>query len=151
MIEFGESFRYLKLGSAGKRKANTRWETGIFLGVRDKSTEMFIGTSEEVVKDRTVKGKGSLEERWNAVQVDELQGSPWEPQPGRQNFDVEAKHIHLQDREDRGIELLEGVHKPDIKHRFPVALEDIEEQKTFGKLPGICKHDARQISKEAHT
>jgi hypothetical protein len=63
----GESVWYLIPKSKGKNKLRSRWATGIFLWIRDESTEAFIGTSEAVIKVRTLRRKGSKEERWNII------------------------------------------------------------------------------------
>ena len=42
--EFGESVWYLKPLSVGRDKLDTRWESGIFVGIRDESGELIILT-----------------------------------------------------------------------------------------------------------
>ena len=75
IIGFGESVWYLKPKSAGKEKIKTRWATGILLGIRDESNEVLIGTEEGVIKVRTIRRKGTHEERWNTVQIDRMKGT----------------------------------------------------------------------------
>ena len=65
-VEFGECVWYLKPRSVGKNKADVRWEDGVWLGVRDKSGEMCIGTDKGVIKVCSVRWKGSTRERWDA-------------------------------------------------------------------------------------
>ena len=89
ICEFGECVWYLRPKSKGIHKLKSRWETGVYLGIRDESTEIFIGTEQGVIKVRTIRRKGSEEERWNIVQVDRMKGTPWEPQPGRNSFNIE--------------------------------------------------------------
>ena len=90
-MEIRESVRYLIPKSKGKDKTRSRWATGIFLGIRDESTEAYIGTSGGVIKVRTLRRKGSKEERWNIVQINEMKGTPWQPQPGRNSYNIETK------------------------------------------------------------
>ena len=52
VAEFGESVMYLKAGTQGKDKFNPRWEKGLWLGARDETAEIIIGTDECVVKAR---------------------------------------------------------------------------------------------------
>ena len=49
----------LKPKSHGKYKADVRWESGVWLGIRDKSSEGFIGTERRAIKVRTVRRKGT--------------------------------------------------------------------------------------------
>ena len=78
VADFGESVWYLKPKSLGKRKLVSRWASGIWLGIRDESNEVLIGTTEGVIKVRTVRRKGSPEERWDTVGIDSMKGIPWE-------------------------------------------------------------------------
>ena len=45
VAEFGETVLYLKLGTKGKDKLNSRWETGVWMGIKDETGECVIGTS----------------------------------------------------------------------------------------------------------
>ena len=63
IAEFGESVLYLKAGSAGHDKLACRWESGVWLGVRDETSEVLIGTSSGVVKARDFKRLGSVSDR----------------------------------------------------------------------------------------
>ena len=63
LVEFGERVMYYKSGITGNRKMETRWESGIWLGLRDESNEALIGTPDGVIKARDVRRYGSEEER----------------------------------------------------------------------------------------
>ena len=47
MFEFGEPIMLARAKSVGKDKFDSRWETGIWLGIREESGENIIGTKEE--------------------------------------------------------------------------------------------------------
>ena len=81
MLEFGESIMFLRAKSAGKDKFDSRWEDGIWLGIREESGENMIGTKDGVLKARTIKRKAALEERWKNELVDQFRGVPWQPVP----------------------------------------------------------------------
>jgi hypothetical protein len=83
VAEFGESVWFLFLKSNGKNKMKSRWSSGIWLGIRDEAGEVIIGTEEGEIKCRTDKRKGTKEERWTSGQVENMKGTPWEPEPGR--------------------------------------------------------------------
>ena len=55
VAEIGESILYLKAGTQGKHKFVPRWEKGIWLGVRDESSEIIVGTDLGTVKARDFK------------------------------------------------------------------------------------------------
>ena len=86
VCEFGECVWYLKPKSKGKKKLQSRWASGIWLGIWDESSEIIIGTNEGCIKVRTVRRKGTDTERWNVVQIQEMKGTPWEPTPGSTLF-----------------------------------------------------------------
>ena len=65
IAEFGECVIYCRLGSKGIDKLDERWEEGIWLGSKDESDEILIGTEKGVVKARAVRRKAGFEERWN--------------------------------------------------------------------------------------
>ena len=70
-VELGKCVWYLKPKSKGLHKLSCRWDTGVWLGFRDESGEVFMGTPNGVIKVRTVRRKGSHEARWS----DEVFGS----------------------------------------------------------------------------
>ena len=67
---------YLKLKSKGKHTWDERWAEGVWLGVREESGEIFIGTKEGVVKARTFARKSTEEERWDSEWLDGMVVKP---------------------------------------------------------------------------
>ena len=55
--EFGESVMYMKTDIIGKDKMDARWETGVWLGMREESNESIIGTRHGCIKVRSFKRK----------------------------------------------------------------------------------------------
>ena len=53
MPEFSECIRYLKPESVGIDKADSRWDHGIYVGLRIESGEIFVMTDKGVIKVRT--------------------------------------------------------------------------------------------------
>ena len=74
----------------GKDKADSRWENGIFAGVRIESGELFAMTNEGVIKVRTYCRKPD-DERWDNQELDLAKGVPWEPIPGRGRIQVKSR------------------------------------------------------------
>ncbi len=91
VAEIGESVWFLYLKSKGRNKMRSRWSSGLWLGIRDESGEAIIGTDEGVMKCRTIKRKGTREERWDLGQVEKMKGVPWEPEPGREEVEIEFR------------------------------------------------------------
>ena len=92
VAEFCECVWYLKAGSTGKDKFESRWEDGVWLGIRDRSGESIIGTPEGVVKARDFRRKGVLTERWNRDEINGFRGLPWEPIPGKEgDYEIRVK------------------------------------------------------------
>jgi hypothetical protein len=77
----------------------SRWSSGLWLGIRDESGEAIIGTDEGVMKCRTIKRKGTKEERWDLGQVEKMKGVPWEPEPGREEVEIGVRLRAWSERE----------------------------------------------------
>ena len=97
VAEFGECIWYLKSGSAGRDKFVNRWEEGIWLGIRDESGEVIVGTKDGVVKCRDFRRKPIEEDRWSVKTFDEFKGSPWEPIPGRSGMEIRTQIVISED------------------------------------------------------
>ena len=69
--------------SLGRFKAESRWGEGIWLGFRDESNEIFVGTVQGVVKVRTVRRKGTAQSRWDGKLFNSVKGTPWQPDIAR--------------------------------------------------------------------
>jgi len=93
--EFGECITYLKPESVGIDKADSRWDNGVFVGLRIESGELFVMTSKGVIKVRTFARKPE-EERFEAKLLEEGKGVPWEPVTGRGRIEVKTKVRVLQ-------------------------------------------------------
>ena len=65
LVKFGECVWLLKPLSKGKSKAQSRWKKGVWLGIREESGEYLVGNEEGVRKVRTVRRRGSHEDRWS--------------------------------------------------------------------------------------
>ncbi len=69
IVDIDKSVWYAQSKSKGNIKLASRWETAIWLGIREEFGDIIVGTSEGVIKVRTVTRKGSEEERWNILQL----------------------------------------------------------------------------------
>ena len=89
--------------------------------MRDESGEVILGTDEGVIKCRTVKRKATKEERWTSGQVENIKGTPWEPEPGRDEAEVGVRLRVWSERERvEGPRIPEGVDRPKKGRRFRI-------------------------------
>ena len=126
VAEFGETVLYLKMGTKGRDKLDSRWETGIWMGVKDETGECIIGTSEGTVKARDFKRIADNSARWSAELVKSVKGTPWQPTPGR-NDDMIPVRVRLA---EEGTELTPNpdsiaAPKPEIKRRARIARSEV--------------------------
>ena len=98
--EFGESVWYLLPKSAGRNKIKSRGMSGNWLGIREESGEVIVGTDRGVIKVGIVRRKGSNADRCDLAQLDSIKGSPWEPQLGVDSIEIYAK-IKVRSEEGR--------------------------------------------------
>ena len=138
-----ECIMYLVAGTRGKNKAETRWAEGIYLGVREESGEIIVGTKDGVVKSRTFRRKSSEEERWNHVQFMEMKGTPWEPVPGGGVRDVKTS-IHLPAEESEPTKT-ETKEKEQVVKQTPISSEWI---KKYGFTKGCTGCDHIKLKKK---
>jgi hypothetical protein len=124
VAEFGESVLYIRAESVGKDKYNSRWEEGVFLGVREESGEIIVGTKEGVIKARAFRKKGSEKERWSNESVKSVGGIPWEPIPGREGIEIKSS-VNLP-RDESEIRKTEArVEREVVRRRMKIVKEDI--------------------------
>ena len=74
---FGERIEYMK---RTKTKLDSRWQNGIFLGIKDTTSEKMIGTPDGVLVVQSVRRKPA-EEAWDADSVLKVSGVIWRPTP----------------------------------------------------------------------
>ena len=75
---FGETIEFLKRG----HKFEARWQQGIFLGVKDNTTEKIVGNASGVFTVQSIRIK-SGEDRYNLEMLRSVTGVPWDPQATR--------------------------------------------------------------------
>ena len=100
-----------------------RWSDGVFLGVRDESGEVIIGTKEGVIKVRSIKRKASIEARWNKELIDSFKGTPWEPVPGKEGAEIKTSVCIPCEFNPTETEI--GVRKEVIRRRFRITPKDV--------------------------
>ena len=91
ICEFGECIIALKLDSVGKQKSKVRWIQAVFLGIREETGELIVGTPDGIIKARDFKRHSSIEERWNIEQFNAFRGVPWATIPGMESDDIKSR------------------------------------------------------------
>ena len=77
MAELGEVV-HVKIPRDKLSKLDPRWQRGIFLGRRDESVEVIIGTARGVEFSRSLRGMADGE-RWSKEEYATFIGAPWNP------------------------------------------------------------------------
>ena len=67
----------------GKQKFEPRWESGVWLGIRQESGESIVGMKNGVIKVRSIRRKGIETERWDKEVYGALVGTPRQPRQMR--------------------------------------------------------------------
>ena len=89
---FGEKV-WCKEIRPGKERANkleSEWREGLWLGQSPRSNEAIIGTREGVVRAYAVK-RMDEESRWDAKYLQEMKGTPQQPDPSRPGLAIPIK------------------------------------------------------------
>ena len=74
---FGETVEFMR---KTYHKLERRWEPGVFLGVRESTTEKIVGTATGVLAVQSIRRKPEGE-RCDSSLVDTVVGVPWDPNP----------------------------------------------------------------------
>jgi hypothetical protein len=70
---FGETVEFMR---RTRHKLESRWEPGVFLGIREHTTEKIVGTAEGIYVVQSIRRKPEGE-RYNADLVKGIRGLPW--------------------------------------------------------------------------
>ena len=75
-VEFGEKLLYKVKPTAKLEKINSRWEFGIFVGVRRRSGEVWVAVKGKVLSARSVR-RIPVEHRWGEDCLPWVDRVPW--------------------------------------------------------------------------
>ena len=132
VVEFGECVDYLGLGSKGKDKQDSRWKHGVWLGIKEDSGEVIIGTEKGITKARDVHRRGDPKERWNWEVFEKVVGTPWEPVPNSKGINIPSE-LPTGDEQQPIIPGVQGHEKSIIRRRVQIKRRDVE---TYGTTEG---------------
>ena len=131
VTEWGECVLYCRLDSAGENKFDSRWEEGVWLGVKDNTGEAIIGTDKGIVKARDWKHQATHQVRWNVEVILNVKGTPWEPVLGSNRLEL-LPQIHIP---SDAIDVMPTPAEPPgvITRRMPIFKRDVMR---IGPTPG---------------
>lgn len=87
-------------------------------------------------------------ERWNREEIERMQGTPWEPIPGREGIILKTA-IHLPTRDEPPTEILRGENREPIKRRIKLNKHDINKYgmaQGVGDVKGLIGEEQRLIT-----
>ena len=145
VAEFGESVMYMKPDITGKDKMDARWETGVWLGMREESNESIIGTRHGCIKVRSFKRKPESD-RWQKEDIATMQGVPWEVIPGHPERELKSRVMFEE------TETIEQVPEaaPEQLRRLYIKKADVKKYGATVDCPG-CRAVVRGGDSRNHT
>ena len=73
-----------------KKKFNSEWEEGVWLGHARSSNEIIIGTGEGVVRAYAIQRQDD-ENRWQGDGIKGMKGTPSQPDPGKPGLNIPVR------------------------------------------------------------
>ena len=91
-MAFGEKvwFKEIRPGKERANKLESEWREGLWLGHSRRSKKAIIGTRAGVVRAYAVK-RMDEESRWDATYLQEMKGTPQQPDPSRPGLAIPIK------------------------------------------------------------
>ena len=140
---FGETIEFLKRG----HKFEARWQQGIFLGVKDNTTEKIVGNASGVFTVQSIRRK-SGEDRYNLEMLRSVTGVPWDPQATRDEV-PEGPRPAIMDGEPSeplAQPVVVQAPKPKTSRRLYITKRDLEK---YGFTAGCPACDGVQIGRRS--
>ena len=157
-LEFGEKLMWKKKPKLKMDKIGSRWEYGIFLGIRPRSGEVWVATEEGVMKARSVK-RIPIDDRWNLDSIKWVKHVPWNRYKDDEDADgdiPEEKLANEQEAANRPYQPREVPSPVVIKMKtsapreFQIRKEDAEKHGYTRGCPG-CSSWFRGLGRQPHT
>ena len=116
-------------------KINSRWEHGIFVGVRRRSNELWIATKDKLLSVRSVR-RIPVEHRWGSDSLSWVQSAPW---------------IRYKDAQDADGDLPEGVPVVDPIPGNSAASSSLEGPRIVIRTKDVAPRDFQITMKDIET
>ena len=148
-LEFGEKVHFLMQGARGSvGKINSAWMEGVYLGMREESTEHIIHTSEGIVRARSIR-RVPIEDRWNAEGILAIAATPWNTRPSKEEKEDAAPTREKEDSRAKSDEHA-WAEKDAVPKKAKITNEDLEEHGFTMGCPG-CSAARRGAKGFAHS
>ena len=155
-LEFGEKVLFMK-AAKGKlmAKLRSKWDYGIFVGVRPRSNEIWVATAEKTWKVRSVR-RLPEDVRWSWDTVRWVRRTMWNRFQGDEKADgdiPEGKAVEIQGEGMRDGQAPQGltiITKRQAPREFYITKKDAEKHGYTRGCPG-CGSWFRGVGKQPHT
>ena len=99
-----------------------------------------------MVKVRTIRRHGIREKQWDKEKLNNFQGVPWEPVPGREGAEIKSQ-VEMRPIEGAPQRVLEPARREIIMRRSKITKEDVN---NFGRTPGChgCEAALKGLSRD---
>ncbi len=154
-VEFGEKLVWKKKSGQKMNKINSKWEFGIFVGVRQKSGEIWVATPDGIHKARSVR-RIAKQDRWTQDSLEWVRHVPWKRYKDQEDDDgdiPEEKAVDAEPgrerRQDEERTIIVGTRQV-APRAFYIRKEDAEVHGYTRSCPG-CSSWFRGIGRQPHT
>ena len=136
---FGETVEFLKRG----HKFESRWQQGIFLGVKDNTTEKIVGNGSGVFTVQSIRRK-SGDDKYNLEILQSVTAVPWDPQATRDDVPEGPRPAIVagEPAEPLAQPVVVQAPKPKTSRRLYITKRDLEK---YGYTAGCPACDGVQI------
>ena len=123
--EFGEKMHYmpLKVSNVGVAPAEARYQTGISLGVDERSSERMVATEDGIVVSARSIERLPQEDRWDSAEIQNMRGAQW-----KLEGEDEALAVVFREHDQAGAEEPLPVRRPEapVPRRLRLTKTDLD-------------------------
>ena len=151
-VEFGEKLLYKVKPAAKLEKINSRWEFGIFVGVRRRSGEVWVAVKCKVFSARSVR-RIPVEHRWGEDCLSWVDRVPWNRYKEALDADGDVPEDLIVDARPLGLgdnsQIVSIETKSKVPREFYIQKEDLEEH-GYTRGCGGCSSVFRGLARQPH-
>jgi len=131
---FGETIEFLKRG----HKFESRWQQGVFLGVKDNTTEKIVGNGSGVFTVQSIRRK-SGDDKYNLEILQSVTGVPWDPQATRDDVPEGPRPAIVagEPAEPLAQPVVVQAPKPKTSRRLYITKRDLEKLWIHSRMPCV--------------
>ena len=103
IVRFGEKVLYKPSKTVKMDKTEARWKYGLWLGIIEHTCKHIIGTEHDVVKCGAISPLCG-QERFDAVLINAIKGTPWKPSPKHSGHKIRTNLEVTEDESDEELD-----------------------------------------------